>query len=164
MGLVAPNPGTLFWMLIIFGIVVFILQRFAWKPILNALNERTTSISNALSAAEFAKKQLDDLKVSQEEVKAFAIREKDQILREARDIKEKIIAEAKEKALRENEKILTQLKVQIENEKTAALNEMKEKIAVFSVLIAEKILKERLESTPHQEELIQDQLREFKLN
>jgi F-type H+-transporting ATPase subunit b len=56
MGLVAPNPGTLFWMLLIFGIVVFILQRFAWKPILNALNERTTSINNALSAAEFAKK------------------------------------------------------------------------------------------------------------
>jgi len=164
MGLVAPNPGTLFWMLIIFGIVVFILQRYAWKPILNALNERTTSINNALSAAEFAKKQLDDLKVSQEELKSFEIREKEQILREARDIKEKIIAEAKEKALRENEKILAQLKVQIENEKTAALNEMKEKIAVFSVLIAEKILKERLESTPQQEELIQDQLREFKLN
>jgi F-type H+-transporting ATPase subunit b len=110
------------------------------------------------------KKQLDDLKVSQEEVKAFAIREKEQILREARDIKEKIIAEAKDKALKENEKILAQLKVQIENEKTAALNEMKEKIAAFSVLIAEKILKERLESTPLQEELIQDQLREFKLN
>ena len=164
MGLVAPNPGTLFWMFVIFGIVVYILQRFAWKPILNALNERTTSISNALSAAEFARKQLDDLKVSQEEVRAFAIREKEQILRDARDIKEKILAEAKEKALRENEKILAQLKVQIENEKTAAINEMKEKIAGFSILIAEKILKERLESTPQQEELIQDQLREFKLN
>jgi F-type H+-transporting ATPase subunit b len=164
MGLVTPNPGTLFWMLIIFGIVVFMLQRFAWKPILNALEERTTSISNALSSADFARKQLDELKTRQEEVKAFAIREKDQILKEAREIKDKILAEAREKALLENEKILAQLKVQIENEKTAALNEMKEKIAGFSVLIAEKILKERLESTPHQEELIQHQLREFKLN
>lgn len=164
MGLVTPNPGTLFWMLIIFGIVVFILQRFAWKPILNALNERTTSISNALSSAEFARKQLDDLKASQEEVKALAIREKEQILRDARDIKDKIIAEAKEKALQESDKIITQLKVQIENEKVAALNDMKDKVAGFSVLIAEKILRERLESTPQQEELIQNQLREFKLN
>ena len=164
MGLVTPNPGTLFWMLIIFGIVVFILQRFAWKPILNALNERTTSISNALSSAEFAKKQLSDLKASQEEVKALAIREKEQILREARDIKDKIIAEAKEKALQESDKIIAQLKVQIENEKIAALNDMKDKVAGFSVLIAEKILRERLESTPQQEEIIQNQLREFKLN
>ncbi len=164
MGLVSPNAGTIFWMILIFGIVVVVLGKFAWKPILNVLKEREDSIRDALQSAEMARKQLDNLKNEQESIRAEALRDREQILKDAREIKDRIIAEAKEKASREGEKLLAQVREQIENEKNLALNDLKLQVAEFSVRIAETILKEKLESTPRQEKIIQAQLEEFKLN
>jgi|WetSurMetagenome_2_1015567.scaffolds.fasta_scaffold06252_3 F-type H+-transporting ATPase subunit b len=164
MGLVTPNPGTIFWMLLIFGIVVYILQRFAWKPILNALTERENSIKEALSSADLARKQMDELKADQNLLKINSLKEKEQILKDAREIKDKIISEAKEKAGQEGMKLMAQIREQIEIEKLAAIHDIKQQVAELSVNIAEKILKEKLEKTPQQEKLINSQLEEFKLN
>jgi F-type H+-transporting ATPase subunit b len=164
MGLVSPNPGTLFWMLLIFGIVFYILKRFAWKPILNALKERENSIRDALNSADLARKQIEDLRADQDVLRAKALKDKDLILKEARDIKDKIISEAREKASLEGAKMIAQIREQIENEKLSALNDIRLQVADLSVQIAEKILQEKLESTPSQEQLIHSQLEGFKLN
>jgi F-type H+-transporting ATPase subunit b len=164
MGLVTPNPGTIFWMLLIFGIVVYILQRFAWKPILNALTERENSIKEALSSAELARKQMDELKADQNLLKVNSLKEKEQILKDSGEIKDRIISEAKEKAGQEGMKLMAQIREQIEIEKLAAIHDIKQQVAELSVNIAEKILKEKLEKTPQQEKLINSQLEEFKLN
>jgi F-type H+-transporting ATPase subunit b len=164
MGLVSPNPGTLFWMLLIFGIVFYVLKRFAWKPILNALKERENSIRDALNSADLARKQIEDLRADQDVLRAKSLKDKDLILKEARDIKDKIISEAREKASLEGAKMIAQIREQIENEKLSALNDIRLQVADLSVQIAEKILQEKLESTPSQEQLIHSQLEGFKLN
>lgn len=164
MGLVTPNPGTIFWLLLIFGIVVYLLRRFAWKPILNALTERENSIREALDSADRARKQMEELKAGQDEVRAAALREKEQILKDAREIKEKIINEAKDKARQEGITLIAQVREQIENEKNAAITDIKRHVAEMSVRIAETILKEKLEVTEQQEKLITAQMEEFKLN
>ena len=119
MGFLSPNPGTIFWMVIIFGIVLFVLWKFAWTPILNALKEREESISNALSSADLARKEVEGLKADNEKVIAEARKERDIILKEAKEIKEKIVAEAKEKAAQEAQKTIDQARHQIQAEKTA---------------------------------------------
>lgn len=164
MGLVTPNAGTIFWLVIIFGIVVFVLGKYAWKPILNVLKEREESIRDALRSADLARNQLENLKNEQELMRVQALDDREQILKDARVIKERIIAEAREKATRDSEKLLAQVHEQIENEKNMALNDLKQQVAEFSVRIAETILKEKLESTPRQEKIIRTQLEEFKLN
>lgn len=164
MGLVTPNSGTIFWLIIIFGIVIFILGKYAWKPILNVLKEREESIRDALRSADLARNQLENLKNEQDLMRVSALEEREQILKDARVIKERIIAEAREKATRDSEKLLAQVHEQIENEKNMALNDLKQQVAEFSVRIAETILKEKLESTPRQEKIIRTQLEEFKLN
>jgi F-type H+-transporting ATPase subunit b len=164
MGLVSPNPGTIIWMLLIFSIVFFILKRFAWKPILNALKERENSIRDALNSADIARKQIEDLKADQDLLRVNALKDKELILKEARDIKDRIIAEAREKATQEGAKMIAQIREQIENEKLSALNDIRLQVADLSVQIAEKILQEKLENTTDQEQLIHSQLEGFKLN
>jgi F-type H+-transporting ATPase subunit b len=164
MGLVTPNPGTIFWMLIIFGIVLFILRKFAWKPILNALKDREESISQALNSAEEAKKEVAGLKADNERIIAEARQEKNIILREAKEIKEKIISEAKEKAAEETNKSIVLAKQQIEAEKTAAINEMKRQVAELSVLIAEKVIRKELSNKAEQEKMVDGLIDEIKLN
>jgi F-type H+-transporting ATPase subunit b len=164
MGLVTPNPGTIFWMLIIFGIVLFILRKFAWKPILNALKDREESISQALNSAEEAKKEVAGLKADNERIIAEARQEKNIILREAKEIKEKIISEAKEKAAEETNKSIVLAKQQIEAEKIAAINEMKRQVAELSVLIAEKVIRKELSNKAEQEKMVDGLIDEIKLN
>ena len=164
MGLVTPSAGTIFWMVIIFGVVVFILGKFAWKPILNALREREEAIRDALNSAELARRQIGDLKAEQDLIRAEAVRDKEQILRESRDIRDQMISEAREKAGQESAKLMAQLRDQMENEKNMALDEIKQQVAELSVKIAETILREKLDNTPSQEKIISAQLEEFKLN
>ena len=164
MGLVTPSAGTIFWMVIIFGVVVFILGKFAWKPILNALREREEAIRDALNSAELARRQIGDLKAEQDLIRAEAVRDKEQILREARDIRDQMISEAREKAGQESAKLMAQLRDQMENEKNMALDEIKQQVTELSVKIAETILREKLDNTPSQEKIISAQLEEFKLN
>ena len=164
MGLVMPNPGTIFWMLIIFGIVLFVLKKFAWKPILNALKEREESIANALNSAEEAKKEVAGLKADNDKVIAEARKEKDVILKEAKELKEKIVAEAKEKAAQEAQKTIDQAHQQIEAEKNAAINEIKNQVAELSVLIAEKVIQKELGNKGEQEKMVDGLIDDIKLN
>jgi len=164
MGLVTPNPGTIFWMIIIFGIVLFILRKFAWKPILNALKDREESIANALNSAEEAKKQVAGLKAENENILAEARREKGLIRKEAKEIKDKIIAEAKEKAIMETQKAVETARIQIQNEKNNAINDIKKQVAELSVMIAEKVIKKELSNKAEQEKLMNGLIDEIKLN
>lgn len=164
MGLVMPNPGTIIWMIIIFGIVLFILKKFAWKPILNALKEREESIASALNSAEEAKKEVAGLKADNEKIIAEARLEKDAILKEAKELKEKIVAEAKEKAGQEAQKTIDQARQQIEAEKTAAINDIKKQVAELSVMIAEKVIKKQLDGKGEQEKMVDGLIDDIKLN
>lgn len=164
MDLVMPNPGTIFWMLIIFGIVLFILKKFAWKPILNALKEREESIASALNSAEEAKKEVAGLKADNEKIIAEARREKDAILKEAKELKEKIVSEAKEKAGQEAQKTIDQARQQIEAEKTAAINDIKKQVAELSVKIAEKVINKQLAGKGEQEKMVDGLIDDIKLN
>jgi F-type H+-transporting ATPase subunit b len=141
MGLVTPNPGTIFWMVIVFGIVFMILKNFAWKPILNALKERETSITNALMAADHARLEIANLKADQETIRLEAQKEKEQILRDAREIRDKIIAEARDRATLETQRSVEHARDLIHLEKMAAINDIKKQVVELSVSIAEKILK-----------------------
>jgi len=164
MGLVTPNPGTIVWMLIIFGIVLFILRKFAWKPILNALKDREDSISQALNSAEEAKREVAGLKADNEKIIAEARQEKNVILREAKEIKDRIIMEAKEKATEETNKTIVLAKQQIEAEKDAAISELKRQVAELSVLIAEKVIRKELSNKTEQEKMVDGLIDEIKLN
>jgi F-type H+-transporting ATPase subunit b len=164
MGLVSPNPGTIFWMVIVFGIVMLILKKFAWKPILNALKERENSISNALMSAEKARKEVANLKADHESIRLEAQREKEQILKEARDIKEKMIAEAREKAQSEALKAVEQAREQIQLEKVAAINDIRKQVVILSVNIAEKVIRQKISPNAEQEKMIDLMLKDLTLN
>ena len=164
MGLVMPNPGTIFWMLIIFGIVVFILRKFAWKPILNALKDREESIAQAINSAEKAREEVADLKADNEKIIIEARNEKDIILKEAKVIKEKIVSEAKEQANAETQKSIEHARQQIQSEKNAAISEIKKQVAELSVLIAEKVIKKELSNPDEQEKMVDDLIDDIKLN
>ncbi len=164
MGLVMPNPGTIFWMLIIFAIVLFILRKFAWVPILTALKAREESIDNALNSAEEARKEVAGLKADNDKIIAEARKEKDIILKEAKELKDKILAEAKEKANLETQKSIEQAREQIQSEKTAAINEIKNQVADLSVLIAEKVIKKELSNPAEQKKMVDGLIDDIKLN
>ncbi len=164
MELVMPNPGTIFWMLIIFGIVLVVLKRFAWKPILNMLKEREESIATALNSAEEAKRQVAEMKADNEKIIAKAQQEKDIMLKEGKELKEKIIVEAKEKAAQEAQRIIDQSRQQIQNEKTAAINDIKKQVAELSVMIAEKVIKKQLGNKGEQEKMVDGLIDDIKLN
>jgi len=163
MGFVTPDYGTIFWMLIIFGIVLFILKKYAWGPILKALKDRELSISEALNSAEKARKEVAGLKVSNDQIIAEARREKDIILKEARDIKDKIIAEAKNQANAEGQKSIEYARQQINAEKMSAINDIKIQVAELSVMIAEKVIRKQLDNPKDQEKLVEDLLKDMKL-
>jgi F-type H+-transporting ATPase subunit b len=164
MGLLTPHFGTIVWMTFCFLAVLFILKKFAWKPILNAIKEREESISEALKSADKAKEDMLKLQANNEIILAQAKTERDAILKEAREIKDSIIEEAKLKAGSEADKVIEKAREAIKNEKNAAVKEIKVEVSLLSVTIAEKILKERLEPTDEQKELIDKYLQEIKLN
>lgn len=163
MELVTPGIGLLFWMALSFSIVFFILKKFAWKPIINALKERETSIAEALNSAQEARKEVEGLKTDNEKILAEARHEKELILKEARDIKEKIIAEAKEQANVEAQKHIENARLIIQNEKAAAINEIKQQVAELSVSIAEKVIRKELSDKKEQETLVDNLLKDVKL-
>jgi F-type H+-transporting ATPase subunit b len=164
MDLLTPHTGTLIWMLIAFSAVFFLLKKFAWKPILNALKEREESIDEALKSAEYARKEMESLQVDNAKIIEKAKRERDQILNEARNLKDDMINEAKLKASEEADKIVKNASEIIKGEKAAAIKEIKEQVATLSVSIAEKILQEKLSSDDEQKEIIDKYLRNIKVN
>ena len=160
MELVTPAFGLIFWMSITFLTVLFLLKKFAWKPILTMIKEREESIEKALSSAEKAKNEMASLKASNEKILNDAKLERDVMLKEARELKEGMINEAKGKATVEADKIVAAARETINNEKMAAITELKNQVAILSVEIAEKILKEELSSADKQRELVSAYLKE----
>ena len=164
MSLINPGFGLVIWMTIALLVVLFILKKYAWKPIMNALKEREESIEDSLRAADKAREAMKDLKIDNEKLLRDAKDERDALMREARVIKEKIIEEAKERAGMEANNIVESAKKRIENEKKAALIEIKNTIATTSIEIAEKILREEFKDKKKQAAYIESMLKETRLN
>jgi F-type H+-transporting ATPase subunit b len=164
MDLITPGIGLIFWTVVIFSILLFILGRFAWKPINNAVKTRENSIRSALLSADKARKEIEKLQAENEQIMKEAKLERDEIMREARDVKEKIISEAKVSADVEAKKIIEVARLNIQNEKAAAIKEIKEQVAILSVEIAEKILREKLKDEKAGKELVNKLINDIKLN
>lgn len=164
MELITPGIGLLFWMLVMFGIVLWILKKFAWHPILNALKKRELSIQEALTSAETAKKEMIKLKADNELIMAEARTEKEKIVQEAKQLRDKLITEAKNEAVDEAKKILQAARRDIENEKVSAIIDLKNKVAEMSIEIAEKILREKLADTKEQKLMIERLVKEIMPN
>ncbi len=164
MDLVTPGIGLIFWTSFIFFLLLIILRLFAWKPILNAVKNREKSIKSALDSAEKAKEEMKKLLAKNEEIMQKARLEREVIMKEAREVKDKIINEAKEKAQQEAIKLIESARLNIRNEKNAAISEIKSQIAILSVDIAEKILREKLSQNKEQDALISRLLDDVKIN
>jgi F-type H+-transporting ATPase subunit b len=164
MGLVTPDFGLVFWMVLSFSVVLYILSKFAWKPIMQSLKNRENSIQEALDVADRTKKEMAQLQSDNEKIMTEARQERDNLLKEARETKEKLINDAKGLAAIEANKMIEAAKQAIENEKIAAINEIKNQIAIFSVDIAEKLLKQELSKDTKQKEYITGLVNEIKLN
>ncbi len=164
MELVTPDVGLIFWMLLSFTIVLVILRRYAWKPIMEALRSRENSINEALNAAEKAKEEVEQLKIDNARIIAQAKVERDSILKEARETKEEIIKDAKKQASDDATKIIDTARKQIENEKSAAITQIRNIIASLSVEVAEQILRRELQSDVKQDEFIEEVMDGLQMN
>ena len=155
--------GLFFWQTIIFIILIFLLKKYAWKPILDAVNEREEGIKNALLSAEKAKEEMASLQSDNEETLKKARAERDSLLKEAREIKQQLIDDAKNEAQSEAKKIISQAQETIQNEKKAAISDLKNQVASLSIDIAEKVLKEKLSDDKTQMNLVKDLVKDVTL-
>jgi F-type H+-transporting ATPase subunit b len=154
--------GLFFWQTIIFVILIFLLKKFAWSPILKAVNDREQGIKDALDSAEAAKKEMQSLQADNEKIMKEARAERDSLLKEARDLKNSMISQAKDEAKSEAQKIIESANEAILNEKNAAVSDIKKQVASLSIEIAEKLLKEKL-SDDKQMKIVEDLIKDVKL-
>lgn len=164
MDLVTPSIGLVFWSTISFLTLLFLLTKFAWKPITAALLERENSIDAALQAAENARKQMEKLTADNEKLLNQARAERDAMLKEASEMKDSIIAQAKKSAGEEGAKMLANAKEGIEQEKVAAMNQLKTQVAMLSVDMAEKILRTKMDDRAQQEAFVNENIKSISLN
>lgn len=164
MELVTPGIGLIFWMLLAFTIVFLVLKKFAWKPILKILKDRDNHIAEALNAADRAREEMQKLQADNELILKEARKERDNLLAEARVIKEKLISDAKVAAQDEANKIVMAARASIEKEKIAAIDEMKNQIASFSVDIATKILGSELSNPQKEQQYLSKLIDELNIN
>jgi len=156
--------GLFFWQLTLFILLLILLKKFAWTPILNALNEREEGIQNALDEAENARKEMQNLTADNERILKEARAQRDEMMKEARAIKESMITEAKDEAKAEANKMIAQAQASIESEKQAAITDIKKQVAELSVGIAEKVVKKELANDKDQSKLIEQLLKEVTIN
>ena len=164
MDLVTPGFGLIFWTSVVFLILLVLLKRMAWTPILNNVDARNKSIEEALEAAKNARGEMSNLKADNDRILKEARAERDEMLKEAREIKASIISEAKNAAKDEADKMIASAKVVIENEKAGAISELKNTVGSLSVDIAEKVLRAELKDADKQNAFIADMLKDIKLN
>ena len=155
--------GLFFWQTVIFVLLIFLLKKFAWKPILDAVNEREEGIRSALKSAEKAREEMASLQSDNEDTLKKARLERDGLLKEAREIKQKLIEEAKNEANKEAKKIIIQAQETIESEKNAAIVDLKNQVANLSIEIAEKVLKEKLSEDKAQMNLVKELVKDVTL-
>ena len=164
MELLTPGTGLILWQLIVFLLLFFLLSKLAWKPIINSLKERETSIQDALSTAEKARQEMSQLKSDNEKLLKEAREERDRILREARDASNKMKDEAQLEAKKTADKIVEDARAAINIEKQAALKEVKIQVAMFSLEVAEKLMKKNLADDKAQKELVDSYIKDIKTN
>ena len=156
--------GLFIWQTIIFVGLIFLLKKFAWKPILDAVNEREEGIKNALLSADNARKEMQNLQADNQRILQEARLERDAMLKDAREIKEKMVADAKNEAQVQGQKMIEQAKVAIESEKNSAMAELKLQVSTLSIEIAEKLLQEELSNKTTQVKLVEKMLGDAKLS
>lgn len=156
--------GLFFWQALLFVALIFLLKKFAWKPILDSVNDREEGIKSALDAAEKAKLEMQNLQADNQKLLKEAREERESMLKEARDIKNKMIEDAKGDAQEQANKMISQAQTAIESEKKAALAELKNTVASLSIQIAEKVVREELSNKDKQIKLVESMLGEAKLN
>lgn len=149
---------------ILFLLLIFLMVKFAWKPILNALNEREDNIQGALDAAEKAKLEMQNLQADNKKLLNEARAERDTMLKEAREMKAKMIADAKDEAKVAADQMIAQAQAAIESEKKAAVADIKNQVASLSVDIAEKVMRAELADAGKQQKLVENLLGDAKLN
>ena len=162
--MIEPGIGLLFWMTLTFLILLFLLAKFAWKPILAAVNEREVTIVDSLNQAKLAKLEVENLKAENEIIIREAKVQRDMILKEARVIKDRIVGEAKDVAKIEGDKMIESARQTIQAEKTAAVADIKSQIGTLSVSIAESILKQKLDNDSAQDTLVANILKSSNFN
>jgi F-type H+-transporting ATPase subunit b len=162
--LTTPGIGLIFWTTIVFVLLIVLLGKYAWKPILSAIKTREEGIEKALASAQSALNDMRELKSNNEKILADARAERDALLKEARDSKDAILAEAKTKATKETERILAGAREQINSEKNAAIADLKSQVATLSIEIAEKILKSELSNVEKQKTLVSNLMKDVNLN
>ena len=164
MDLLTPGTGLIFWQAVIFLALFFLLAKMAWKPILSSLKERETSIQEALDAAEKAKLEMASLKSDNEKLLKETREERDKILKEAREASNRMKETAQLDAKKSAEKIIDDAREAINTEKQAALKEVRIQVAMFSLQVAEKLIKKNLSNDKAQKELVEDYIKDLKIN
>jgi F-type H+-transporting ATPase subunit b len=164
MDLISPGLGLIIWQIIGFLILLFLLAKFAWKPILSALEEREGTIEAALNSAEEARLEMANMVAENERLLQEARVERDKILKTANEYASRLIEEAKEDASKVGAKMIEDAKVVINTEKQAALTDVKIQVAELSLEIAEKLLRKKLSDEPAQKQLVDDFVKDIKLN
>ena len=164
MELLLPKLGMMFWTLIAFGIVFFILAKYAWKPIVGSLQERQNNIDDAILSAEKVRKEMSELKSENEELLAKAREERSQMMRDAKETRDSIIAEAREQAKDEMNKIVADAQAVIHQQKMAAITDLKNQIGNLVLEVSEKVIRRELKNQGEQEKYIQELTQNVELN
>lgn len=164
MDLLTPGTGLIIWQLIVFLLLFFLLSKLAWKPIVSSLKERELSIQNALDTAEKARQEMSQLKSDNEKLLKEAREERDKILKEAREASNRMKEDAQHEAKKSADKIIEDARAAINIEKQAALKEIKIQVAMFSLEIAEKLIKQKLSDDKSQKQLVETYLKDIKIN
>ncbi len=164
MDLITPEIGLIFWTALTFFILLVVLKKFAWKPILGAVSTREQSIKDALASAEAAKLEMENLTADNERILQEARAEREAMMKDARELKAKMISDAKEEAKSSADKMIAQAQVAIESEKKSAMAELKSQVATLSVDIAEKVVKSELSDSGKQLKLVEEMLGDATLN
>ncbi len=149
---------------VLFLLLIFLMVKFAWKPILNALNDREEGIKDAIDSAEKAKREMENLQADNEKLLKEARAEREAMLKEAREVKTKMIEDAKTEAREEANKLIAQAQASIASEKKAAIADLKSQVANLSIDIAEKVVKDELSNKDKQLKLVESMLGEATLN
>lgn len=158
------SVGLFFWQTILFIVLLLLLRKYAWKPILTAVNDRERSIESALNEAKKAREEMALLTSENERVLKEAKIERDAILKEAREMRDTMVLNAKEEAKKEADYLVENARLAIQNEKAGAITELKNQIAILSIEVAEKVLKKELSDQTAQEALAMDMINQAKLN
>ncbi|MBK0380421.1 F0F1 ATP synthase subunit B [Mucilaginibacter segetis] len=161
--LVTPDIGLVFWTTVSFAVLLLLLAKFAWKPIMAALNERERFIEDSITRAEAAKEEMARLTSENDALLKRARAERDLILQEAKKVKDQIVGEAKESAQKEGARMIELARIEINNQKAIAMADVKNQVASLSLEIAEKVLRKQFEDQNQQDELVADLLKEVKL-